>query len=461
MNILKTNIALGASLFSLGLAVLIFVRPDFRNESRTEAGVDRAPTPDAPPTAEAPVPLKATDTEVRHETSYRPSIEISYTAAPANKDEMEAEAEFVAQKLLDDMSGEPVAIHVNALLSAQLHHTEKAEELWRECIRIDPDTDNYYVNLAAIALDRGDSELAIQTLETAVERGLNSADVSHHLGVALTNVGRPEEGAKVAQTTLEQLPNSAPHWLILGQAKLRLGDSQAAEECLRKAIQLGANSKPAYFALFNACIRNGRKEDAKKFRDIYLAFDQNDGLDVQERYQILSEAEAKRVLTSVLSESATLYFADGQSKEAEHLLLRILALVPNNSSALGQLADVYSATRQLANERLIRRRMVELDPRNLLNYLLLAKLELACENPEAAEAAIRRAISLAPRSVTGYATMADFQLERGRPEEALWYVNYAVALEPSRDAYLLLAKVYRAMSDEDAAQNAEAKIETL
>lgn len=399
--------------------------------------------------AKKPQPASETD-------SPQPTLWLPAESVPATKDELEAEAEFVAQQLMQALPNQSAAVHVMALLTAQLHRTEEAEQLWKQCIEIDPVVDQYYVNLAAIAMDRGDNQLAIDTLQQALERDLQSLDLYHHLGVALTNVGRTEEALAVIQQALELQPNSAPMWLILGQAQLKAGETEQAEQSLRKAIGLGATTKPAYFALFNACMRNGKREEAKRFREIYAGFDKEESLEADERYQVLSESEAKRVATSIMLEAAILYVAAQMPRDAEHLLLRVLALEPEHKAALLELVKVVESQNRPADERVLRLRLTEVDRLNLLNFLLLAKAEIACGRPLAAEAAIKHAISLSPQTVTGYAAMTDFLLEQRRPEEAQWYIAHALQLKPSQTGYQLLAKTLRAQGKEVEAQQADA-----
>lgn len=374
-------------------------------------------------------------------------------ATPVSKEALEAEATFVAQQLVDTIPDQAISLHVQAMLYAQLHNTGEAQRLWQRCIELDPKSEPYYVNLAAIAIDRGEIQLAIDTLRSAIAAGIDSHDINHHLGVALNNIGQFEEAAAVAQKVLNANPNSAAHLFILGQAQLQLGDNENAERSLLKALELGIRSKAVYFSLFNVSMRLGKKEQALEYREIYSNFKEKD-LDAEDRYKVLSEDEARRVCVSVLSEATAIYRAIPDLNTAEHLLLRVLALEPENKAACADLAQLYSNRNELGNELVARARMVELDPLNLINYLYLAKTLDAADMPAEAEAQIKKAISLAPQTITGYAAMADFLLERKQAAKAQWYVEQAIRIQPNPQGFELLAKVFRAQGKEDAAQAA-------
>ncbi len=381
------------------------------------------------------------------------TIQLPSSPVTASKEALEAEAEREAQQLIELLPNNANALHVKAMLYAQLHKTAEAEELWLKCVEIDASSEPYYINLAAIAIDRGDNQTAIDTLRKAIGKGIKSPDINHHLGVALNSVGESAEAATVAEETLASSPNSGAHWFILGQAQQQLGQFAEAEQSLRRAMELGGNTKPLYFALFNVCMRLGKKDDALGFKASYDAIQEVD-LDVQERYQILSEAEARRICVSILAEAVALYRAMGDQSTAEHLLLRVLAVDNDNLAACEELVAIYVQRQELANEILLRRRIIELNSTNLLNYLLLAKAHVQAGEPQSAEAQIKLAISLAPQMVTGYAAMADFLLEQQQPSKAQWYVEQAIRLKPTRQGFELLAKTLSAQGKAEASQAA-------
>lgn len=406
-----------------------------------------APQQDAP--AEEDVPLSAAAPQAR--------IRAPQVRAPAEGASLQQEATFWAERLLAGFPESHVAMHVRAILHAQLHQTADAERLWKRCIELSPKTEVYYVNLAATATERGASQLALDTLERAQERGLNSLDIQHHIAVSLMNLGQIERAIEVARGALESTDESPALWLVLGQALLKDGQIKASEEALLKAVELGATTKPAYFALLNASVRLGKMEEAAKYRDLCAQFEQDQHLSAQARYNALSDVEGRNIVVTVLLEASSVYRGASDSRNAAHLLQRVLALDPGNLTASNQLADLFQAEQRFADELILREHIVRLNPLDLFQYLRLAKAASAAQKPEAAEAAIQQAISLAPRAVNGYVTMAEFLLEQGRPEDAEWYGRQATTLVPSPEGFQLLAKILRVQGRESEAQAVESQ----
>lgn len=451
-------LSIAAVLLGIVALVVAFTRGQItRDDARSTSPVVAVPVVEDPvPATDSGQPEQAMKPPAAMEATLRlPKLEV-----PAGKDELEAEAKFVVAELLQFYQDDARALHVSAMLNAQLHNTAEAQSQWERCVELEPDVEVYYVNLAAIALDRGDAEAAVETLRAAQQRGIESADMLHHLGVALLSLGEAEQALEIADQVLTGMPNDGAQWLIRGQAQLKLGDTAAAEESLKKAVALGVKTKAAYFSLLNACLRNGKREEAIGYREIYQGF-QEKKLAADERYQVLSEAEARRVCISTLGESAALYRQRSEFQSAEHLYLRMLTLSPEHKAALSDLADIYRSSGKLAEEIVVCDRLTEVDPLNLINYLLLAKAASRLGQTEKAEAAIKLAISMSPQSVTGYAAMAQFLMEEDQTEKALWYLKRAVRLKPTKEGMQLLSRALRRLGREREALEVDAAIRTV
>ncbi|MCA9193192.1 MAG: tetratricopeptide repeat protein [Planctomycetales bacterium] len=463
-SLAPSGLAIFLSLVAVGISVYsVFKAPIDVSDLEKPAGLTSTAIHEDEITPKENTPLgdgKALDSPatVRPPSTSKPTVMLPTISAPATREELEKEAIFLVEALMSALPDQPLAMHVAAILYAQLHRTEEAEELWQKCIRIDPTVEPYYLNLAANALDRGDSELALMTLQDAVSRGMKSPDILHHLGLALTNQGQAKEAIEVLQEALQLSPDSPGHWMVLGQAQLKAGEVEAAEESLLKALNMGASSRSLFFALANTSMRLGKKEAAAEFREKYNAFEKEETLDGEARYQALSESEARRIAISVYSEAAAVYKTAGLFGRAELCLLRILALDHENLSACNELAEVYQSQQRSADEMIVWRRVVELNPFALLNYLKMAKAADDSGDAEAAEAAIKRAISLAPQMVTGYVAMAEFLMENEQFAKSQFYIEQAMLLAPSREGFQMLAKVCRLQGKEAEAQAAEAQL---
>ena len=404
-------------------------------------------------------PLRDGTPEVKR--ARQATISLSTSAVPGTVESFQLEAEDVAGQLVARYPNLPEALHVTALLSSRLRQTEQAEKLWQRCVQLAPQAEQYRINLAAIAMDRGNNELAAETLEPAAARGEASPDVSHHLALALTNLGRNDEAEQILVKALERHPNSAAHWLLLGQARLKLGKLVEAEADLRKVLSLGLSSADLYFALGNACARNGKNEEAAEFRRKFAQLKAAEPLSAQERFQVLSTSDARQTALAVMIEAAAVHARQKDSQEAERLLLRALALDPGNGAACRSLAKIYEDEGLLPEERIAIERLVQIEPLNINHYGRLAELAVELGEPAAAEAAMKLAISVQPDLGPTYAALARFYLQEGKPSKARWYAQEALRRNETPAGYVLLAETCRLLGDEATAATAMSKAQEL
>ncbi|QDV22512.1 tetratricopeptide repeat protein [Aureliella helgolandensis] len=382
-----------------------------------------------------------------------PTIRIPQFSAPGNAEQFHIEAETVVLLLLKTVGRKHEAIHVAALLEAQLHNTEKAESLWRECIDLAPDTERYYVNLAAVLSEQGDSRSAVEILKLANQRGLRSVDLVHHLCVSYIDSGELKQATVECEKGLEEFGKSPALLLVYGSALLENGQADRAEQILKEAIRMGAGAQLANSYLMRALLLQGKREEASVVKDLLRESAEQEEHSADSRYAALSDAEGRRILLSVLAGAGHVYQLYRNYEFAELVLLRAISVDPGHAVALEQLATMFGQLEQYANELTVREHQLQLRPFDLLGHLKLAKAAALNGNPQRAEAAIKLAISRSPTSSTGFVAMAEFLLEQNEAKKAEWYATRAFGMRPSDElAAALLRKTLRLQGKETEAQ---------
>ncbi len=409
-----------------------------------------ASTPPTNKSANAPRPI------VKVASVSLPTLPVAGTA-----DGFDQEALATAKALVARYPNRAQALHVLALLEAQLRHSAEADKLWRKCVELAPGEDIYLTNLAANAVNRGDSEGAIEFLSDLAAKGKASPDALHNYAASLMNVGRLDEALNVIQDATQRATNSPSHWLLFGQIQLKRGEAIEAESHIRRAIELGGETSTSCFNMSAALARQGKKEEAAEYRKRYNELTKKEPITAENRYQVLSEAESRRNLITVLVEGGAIYGKNGDILKAESLLLRALALDPRELSAATSLADLYLAANMFAEERVARRRIQELTPSDFETYLRLAKASVNAGEPEAGAAVLKNAIALAPNRVEGFASLAQLYLANREPQKALYYAQEAVALQPSREGFQFVATVYNELGKPAEAEAARAEAAKL
>ncbi len=384
-----------------------------------------------------------------------PSVVFPNFQVTEDKAALEAEAFAVANRLMAMMPNEAKAIHVAAVCNSQFHKTAEAQKLWLKCIDLSPNTETYYLNVAANAIFRGETELALETLERAYARGIRSADISHHTALALTRLGEDERAVEVLKNALKESSALPAHWMLLGQSELKLNRLEDAQASLNKALDMGIRSRPLYVALLNTASRMGNKELMEKYKQIVAESSDQPTDDGKEQFRAISDREARRVLITVLGEACVVYRDMDRVEDAEHAALRLLAHEPNNYGTCLFLAELYAKRHQVADEVAARERMLEINPSDLMNRLQFARLLVDAGFSKRGESQLKAVIMLAPQQAIGYAAMAEFLVSEKQPARAQWYAEQALQRENSPGGRRLLARILRSQGNEAEAQKVE------
>jgi tetratricopeptide (TPR) repeat protein len=376
-----------------------------------------------------------------------PTIELPAATASATAEQLQAEAEGVAEDLQARFPESPEALHVAAMLFADLRQTSKAEKIWRKCLELNTEQVGPYIGLATVDMGLGNDEQAVETLQNALAIGLSAPKVYHDLATALTKLGRSEEAEKALQKGVASFPRDAENWLLLGQTQIRLGHFEEAETSLQKAVALGFESSRVYYSLANACTRQGKHEEAaeyrKRFSELKASEPSSEGRWSEEVYP----AMLRRLAVSVLRNAGEVYFKQEEHTEAERHLLRAIALEPADSSVYSLLAGLYYELGRLADAQVVQRRVVEIDPQNLLNHINLATISAELGDYATAEDSLKQVIDAKPDAAVAHAGLAELYLLIGELEQARLFAEEAVRWEKTVPGYILLAQVCQRLGD--------------
>ena len=118
---------------------------------------------------------------------------------------------------------------------------ERALELARQGVMVNPASHSNHLALGQVCLSKGLYDEALEALETAIELNPNDADGYAFLARALSFAGRPDEAIDLMDKA-QRLNPAAPHWYAwnLGMAYYLARRYDDAVSALRKGRPLGA-----------------------------------------------------------------------------------------------------------------------------------------------------------------------------------------------------------------------------
>ncbi len=391
----------------------------------------------------------------------QPSVVLPRQSFAISGDQLESECGRFVERLLKTLPNDSVALNLAALYFARTQQTNKADGLWTKILAMSPKDLGLYFNWSANAIQKGQSERALEILDEAVRNGVKDPQLIYQRAVSLSNLGRDEE----VETLLAPLVTSAEmdgtHWLQLGLSQSKLEKYEVARGSLLKARELGINNTSLLNGLVNCSARLKDRQAAEAYRSELLSIKEDVTEFGQKQYEARSESRIRALSLGILGEGIEVYRLAGRLVDAEHAALRVLAIEPNSLDICNLLVEIYIDKKEAHNQYAVLERLTELQPGYLLNYLLMAKAASIAGNHAQAEGLIKLTIASAPEDATSWSAMAEFLIERRRSAEAVWYIEQAIVRAPSRDAYWLLANALRASGQNDRAATADAKVQEL
>jgi tetratricopeptide (TPR) repeat protein len=229
-----------------------------------------------------------------------------------------------------------------AILSHEARDLDRAEGLYKDVLRAQPDHPEALNLLGLILQDRGKPEDSITLITRALEAEPDFPDAYANLARGLNYLGRSGRAADAARRAIELDPALGEGWLQLGRALLNLGQYQDALAALREAL-------PHF------------RESTELHAGIGLAAQSlGDAATATEAWRKVLDLQPDRVEAMIGLGSA--YCQTKRLDEAVALHRQAVAYAPDNTAALGALAWSLHQRYEPAELVEVCRALLALDP---------------------------------------------------------------------------------------------------
>lgn len=387
------------------------------------------------------------------------SLEFPTASSRIVVSELTKELHELAERLQTEYADEPSAHHVAAQIYSSFKQTDQAELAWRKCIELGASGPGPFVGLAEQLFHEGEISEAIEILNRGQQLGFRTPEMQLVLAESYESEGRLDSAREVLEQASRDFPDAASLWLARGRVLNQLSEFSQSEECLQRNISLVGKSEAALVLLNTAQIRQGKRDAAAATRDEIASLRTN--ARPTDAFQETYEATLQQIAVEVISAAGSLAEKHGRLNEAFDLYWRALELSPLDGKVCTALATVVRKQGRQLELLQIHQYLVQVEPDNLLNHLNLASVALQVGDQQLAESSLERAISQDPRGYMAQAAMARLLSALARHDDAVRYAKMVVERNPSAEALLLLAHVYRAGNKVDLAELAIAEARQL
>ncbi len=161
----------------------------------------------------------------------------------------------------------------------------------------------YYFNWATNYLNRSESELALQVMESAIANGLDRSIFTYQIAISLANLSRDAEVEELVSKEVNKGADNPSLLLLLGQSQVKLGKIAEARVSFESARAGGVNNKALVNGLLTCSVRLKDKEAAEKYRKELESFASEQQEFGQKQFDKRSEVEMRRFGLGIIGES--------------------------------------------------------------------------------------------------------------------------------------------------------------
>lgn len=381
-------------------------------------------------------------------------------------------------------SGSPVAagqrkISIEQALQLATQHQQagqlqKAEQLLRQVLQINPNVSPAWQILGVIAHQAGNLPVAIDSMSRAIKLNPTSAVLYANRAELRRQNGELEQAEADARQAIRLDPRCVSAHSNLGIVLYSKGDLESAEAAQKQALKLDGRFPQALNNLGSIARDRHQREQAEKYyREAleaspgYLEAANNLGAVLAERDQ--PEASIKVLLDVVRrnpnygeahSNLGNAFAAMEDFPRAKKAYLTTLKLIKDHPEAVEGLARCLQEEREYDKALELANRAIELNPQRAQAHNLKAGILSDRGFPAEALAAYEQAIALNPNLAGAWAGKGHVLMEEGQMKDAEDAFQRAIALEPEGlGARLALTQCRKTREDDDnfAAISARAK----
>ena len=308
-------------------------------------------------------------------------------------------AEEIYRTILEIQPNHSDSLHLSGLLCHQKGETDTAMEQIHKAIQIDPTRPNYHNNLGIVFQERGEFDKAIACYQKALEIRPAFSDAHNNIGFALQDQGKLDQAIAAYQKALEISPNYPDAHNNMGTALKDLGKTEEAIACYQKAVQL----RPDYAEAHNN-MGLALKEQRR--------FDEAVGC-----YQKALQIRPSYI--EAYSNMGTLFRDVGKFDEALGCYQKALQIKPDSTETCNNMGTTFKEQGKLAESLACYQRAIELKPDNHVAYVNMGNTLQDQARVEDAVTCYQKALQIKPDYVVAYDNMRNAYLYQGRIEEAL------------------------------------------
>jgi len=276
----------------------------------------------------------------------------------------------------------------------QQHNEGRAEQEWREAVRLRPDLTDAQRALAALALRRGDLDALTLTAQQIIATQPYSADGYLLKGIAEVTRQKYSDAQQDAQRAMQRAPQSPAPYVQMGNVHLAQKQYADAEKYYLEALDKDPSSSDGLSGFMNTCFAQKQFDRAIAAAHAQIAKQPNNS----NFYDLLGTA---------------LFNGKKDLPGAEAALRKAVELDKNNLDAVEKLGKVQVQEGSADQAIALYQQSIRDNPRDVRLYILCGELYESKQNWDQAKTLYQQALSIQPDHPLASNNLAYVILEQG------------------------------------------------
>lgn len=312
-----------------------------------------------------------------------------------------------------------------------------AERRIKAVLNLSPGNPDALGTLALVEFGLGKQDMAIEHLQSSVERAPQNVKPAIALALIRIRQGNWQSAEVVLNSCAERAPKSVDTAVAIGRCYFAFGKAKEGEAQFRRALALDATSGAALFALGESWLAQGRKLEAErafaqlsalpemKYKPVHASF-----LVQEKRYdealaelKALSKAwpEDRAVRTRLIGAFALA----GKAGDAEELLSRTITKNPKDLEALLQRSEFYYRDHKLGEAEKDLNVILRYQPDSAQAHFLMAALYKIHGSLSNQKRELNQALQGQPRFLPARMSLVQFYIGNQDPRAAIDLLDHA------------------------------------
>ena len=320
-----------------------------------------------------------------------------------------------------------------AILYIKKLQLDKALEITSQLVKKNPNNLTVLNLHASTLLANGDIAQAKKYLNKVISKKPDLISAQINLAKISIRQNRLDEAEEQLQALLKRHPGSDLIMHQLAIVSSKKGDVKTAQHWLEKAQAKNPQSINAAVTLMKFYLANNQGQKAVKV-----------GEDIESRHP-----ENLRVMDAL----GRSYLATGKIKTAQSVFRRMSLLANYNSRLLHRIAKLQLQAKDIEKAIWSLQKAVASDKNDLASHVLLVDVLIQNNQLTLAKKEAKIIVKRFPDQPQGYGLLGDIALAEGKNKTAINYYKKSLNIKQSSRATLQLARAYRQLGKNKAAEN--------